>query len=320
MRVLITGGAGFIGSHLADYHLSRNNQVTVVDNLSTGTLNNLKHHLKNPLFTFYNENIASWPGLSSALSDCDLVYHMAAVLGMFNVIEHPIDTLHMNIDATRRLLSLAAKQDNQPTVLIASSSEVYGSKSGAMNELDPLILDATNKAHSSYPISKLANENDAFLYHKKFNLPIIVIRLFNTVGPRQLSKYGMVIPRFIEQAANNNPLTIFGDGKQTRSFCDVRDICEIFYRLSQTQNSLGEIINVGHETAISIIELAKLTKTITHSNSSYEFLDTEEIFHHDYLNIKHRKPDLNKLFKLIDYQYQWTLKTTINDMLTHLKI
>ena len=225
MNILITGGAGFIGSHLAEYHLSLNDSVIVVDDLSTGKADNINRFQQNDNFAFYHADLLSWPDLDYHLAKTDIVYHMAAVVGMFNVIEMPIKTLNVNIHGTERLMSSIATLDKKPLTLIASSSEVYGSKPDAMKESDVLLLEATNKSHASYPISKLCNEICAMAYYKEKNIPVIVTRLFNTTGPRQSSRYGMVLPRFIQQALRNEPLTIFDDGLQTRCFCDVRDLC-----------------------------------------------------------------------------------------------
>jgi len=315
MNILITGGAGFIGSHLAKHHLSLNDNVVVVDNLSTGKLDNIKNLFENRNFSFYETDLLLWPDLYHNLAQCDVVYHMAAMVGMFNVIEHPIDTLNVNIHGVDRLLALVAKLDKKPQIVVASSSEVYGSKPKAMKENEMLLLEATNKAHASYPISKLCNEISAIAYYKEKNIPVIITRLFNTVGPNQSSRYGMVLPRFIKQALHNEPLTIFDNGLQTRCFCDVRDLCNMLDRLAQSKNSLGQIINVGNNKSISILDLAKLVIKKTKSKSQLKFQKFDDVYGPEYINIEHRKPDLTKLKTIIDYEPQWTLEHTINDII-----
>lgn len=319
MKILILGGAGFIGSHLTDYHLFQNDTVIAVDNLNTGKLSNIHGHLDNPNFLFYQKNILDWDELGAVAAQSDIIYDLAAMVGMFNVIEHPIHTLQVNVNITQKLLEIIAQLSKKPKVVIASSSEVYGSKTSAMKEEDALITAATNRAHSSYPISKMCNEIAGIAYYKEKQLPVLIVRIFNTVGPRQSSRYGMVLPRFIKQALNHEPLTIFSDGLQTRCFCDVRDLCHILHQLTQTEKSVGEIVNVGNDKPISILDLAKLVIKITDSQSKMVFQTYEEVYgHDDYIDIEHRRPDLKKLQGMIDYHHQWTLEDTIQDIIRFL--
>jgi len=318
MTILIAGGAGFIGSHLVDYYLNLNKKVIAVDNLSTGKLDNVSSHLDNPLFKFYEADLLNWPELTDVLDDCELVYNVAAMVGMFNVLERPIATLNVNILVTEILLAAISKLKKMPPVIIASSSEVYGSKPEAMKETDSLVIETTAKAHANYPISKLCNEVAGLAYYKEKKVPAIVVRIFNTVGPRQSARYGMVMPRFIKQALDNQPITIFSDGQQTRAFCDVRDLCNIFHALTQTDKSVGEIINVGSDKSISVLQLAERVKNITHSNSSLVFQNHEEAYGKEYINIQHRRPNLEKLNSIIDYSYQWNLDDTIHSIIQYL--
>jgi UDP-glucose 4-epimerase len=315
MSILIVGGAGFIGSHLVDFYLNLNKTVIAVDNLTTGKLDNISQHLNNPNFKFYQADLLDWSDLDRVLDNCELIYDVAAVVGMFYILERPIATLNVNINLTERLLAAISKLKNKPTIIIASSSEVYGSKPSAMKETDVLQIETTQKAHSNYPISKLCNEVAGLAYYKEKQVPAIIVRIFNTVGPRQSARYGMVLPRFINQALNNEPITIFDDGQQTRSFADVRDVCNIFHQLAMTDKSVGEIINVGNDNATIIIELAELVKKLTQSASPFVFQKHDEVYGKEYINIQNRKPDLTKLKSLINFSMKWKLEDTIKDMI-----
>lgn len=318
MNILITGGAGFIGSYLVDLHMQLGDTVTVVDNLSTGKLENIQAHLKKPNFKFYHADMLAWPELEQYTSKVELIYHFAAVVGMFNVLEHPIATLHTNLNITERLFAATSKSSNKPLVFVASSSEVYGSKTTSMKELDPLMIESSDKAHASYPISKLCNETMALAYHHEKQIPVIVLRIFNTVGPRQSSRYGMVLPRFIQQALSHEPLSIFSTGEQTRSFCDVRDLANILYQLSKTPNAIGKIVNAGSDQTISILSLANLVIQLTGSQAGYSFKSFEEMYGEGYIDIENRRPDLTKLQGLITYRYEWPLEKTIRYIIEHI--
>jgi UDP-glucose 4-epimerase len=320
MSILIVGGAGFIGSHLVDYYLNLNKEVIAIDNLSTGKLDNISQHLNHPHFKFHQSDFLNWPDLDEALEGCELVYNVAAIVGMFNVLERPIATLNVNINLTERLLAAISKLNHKPPIIIASSSEVYGSSIKAMKETDALLIETTYKAHANYPISKLCNEVAGLAYYKEKQVPAIIIRIFNTVGPRQSARYGMVLPRFIKQALNKDPITIFADGQQTRSFCDVRDVCNIFHQLAMTDKSVGEIINVGNDKSTTILELADLVKEITYSTSDLVFQNYDEVYGKEYINIQNRRPNLNKLKSIINYSLEWELADTIKDMVGFLNI
>lgn len=317
MTVLIVGGAGFIGSHLVDFYLKLNKKVIAVDDLRTGKLDNISEHLVNPNFKFYQADLLKWQDLDSVLKDCELVLNMAAMVGMFNVLEQPIATLDVNINITDRLLAAISKLKKMPRIVVASSSEVYGSSPEAMKETDSLLIETTSRAHANYPISKLCNEVAALAYFKERNVPAIVVRIFNTVGLRQSSRYGMVLPRFIKQALTNEPITIFADGKQTRAFCDVHDMCNILHQLTTSDKSIGQIINVGNDKSINILELANLVKTLTHSKSEMIFKSHEEVYGNEYINIQNRRPNLEKLNSIISYRPKWSLEDTINDFIKH---
>lgn len=315
MAILITGGAGFIGSHLVDYYLNRQEKVIVVDDLSSGNKENVAAHFSNSNFTFFECDLLEWTELNDVLDECDTVIHLAAVVGMFNVLEHPLSTLQVNVAGTQRLLAAMAEQAQQPLLALASTSEVYGSRPGKMRETDKLSLEASNKLQASYPVSKLCNEVAAMTYHKSHGLPVIVMRLFNTVGARQSARYGMVLPRFIRQALENKPLTIFGDGLQTRSFCDVGNTCEIIHRLCQKDKAIGEIVNVGNDEETTILALAQRVKQLCQSSSEISFSPYASIYGEDYICIQNRRPDLAKLYSLIDFTPYKTLDEIIITML-----
>ncbi len=315
MSILIVGGAGFIGSDLVDFYLNLYKKVIALDNLSTGKLDNISQHLHNPNFKFYEFDLLNWPDLDTVLENCELVYDLAAVVGMFNVLERPIATLNVNINLTERLLAAISKLKYKPTIIIASSSEVYGSRHSAMKETDSLLVETTQKAHANYPISKLCNEVAGLAYYKEKQVPAIIVRIFNTVGPRQSARYGMVLPRFINQALNNKPITIFDDGHQTRSFSDVRDVCNIFYQLAINDKSVGEIINVGNDKTTTIHKLAELVKNLTQSTSNFVYQNYDEVYGKEYINIQNRKPDLTKLKSLINFSMKWELEDTIKNMI-----
>lgn len=319
MATLIVGGAGFIGSHLVDYHLGLGHKVIAVDNQSSGKISNLNKALKNPNFKYYHSDLLTWPQLNDTLAECELVYNLAAVVGMFNVLHRPIDTLKINIHVTEKLLESIAAINNKTRIILASSSEVYGARHGAMKETDALLIEATNKSHATYPISKLCNEVAGMAYFKEKQLPVTSIRLFNTVGPRQCSRYGMVLPRFVKQALNDEPITIFSNGAQTRCFCDVRDVCSMLYQVTQTDTSIGEVLNLGNDQSITIMNLAKLVKQVTQSKSEFVFKQYDEVYGKEYIDIQNRKPDLAKLKLMINYSIKWQLEDSIKNIVTYIK-
>lgn len=313
-KILITGGAGFIGSHLADLYIDRGHCVTVIDDLSTGLHENI-HHLENhPNFTFIHHEIQSYSHLHELVSESDVIFNMAAMVGMFNVIEHPIKTLKVNMHLVDQLLSIITVLKKKPLLVVASSSEVYGSNPKAMREDDPLSIESAKKNHASYTISKLCNEITAMAYYNEQQLPVIIARIFNTVGPRQRGRYGMVVPRFVKEAMNNEPLTIYGDGTQTRSFCHVKHTCSLLHDLSENPESIGKIVNVGNDAKVSILQLAELVKKITHSSSTLEFSPFEEIFGDNYLIIHDRQPDVSLLSSLVGHPCHWDIDEAIEDV------
>ncbi len=320
MRIFITGGCGFIGSHLVEYHLNKGDEVYTVDNLSTGTLQNIESFKDNPLFHFDEADLLSWPDLENTINSADRIYHFAAVVGIFKVISDPLSVINTNIAATERLFRTIAKSRAKPIVIHASSSSVYGnSPKSPLNENDELIVKPPNHPLATYAISKIADESIALASFRAAKVPVIMARLFNTIGPRQTGRYGMVVPRFVQQACQHEAFTIFGKGTQTRSFCDVRDVVVALDLLAQEPASVGQAINVGNNKEISINELAEIVcKCAGYSNPSH-YMTYQEAYGTEFTDIAQRRPDLDKLFKLTSFKHQWTLENTIKDLISRYK-
>jgi UDP-glucose 4-epimerase len=315
MKVLITGAAGFIGSHLVSYHLNKGDEVYGVDDLSSGRIENIEKHLHDPHFQFVKHDILLWKDIETIVSQCNRIYHLAAIVGVFKVLKEPDRVLSVNIKGTERLLQAIRQTKNQTRIIIASSSEVYGfSTAASLSERDNLIIETPQQKRSFYAISKLVDEAMGIAYGHADQVAVTIVRLFNTIGPQQVGFYGMVVPRFIEQARKNLPMTIFGDGSQTRSFCDVRDTVKILDLLASTDKSVGEIVNVGNDDEITIRDLAERIKKLLHSHSELSYLSYKEAYGEEYKDIMRRKPDLDKLKSLIQFNYQWDLSKTILDL------
>jgi nucleoside-diphosphate-sugar epimerase len=319
MHVLITGGAGFIGSHLAKHHLNKGDYVSIIDDLSSGSNTNLTTLIDNSKLTFHEQDIISWGGLNELIKKCDRIYHLAAVVGMFNVIGHPLETLHVNIKGTIKLFELIKEENVKPLVLIASSSEVYGNQIGLLSESSFLSIETSKKNHSAYPISKLCDESIALAYYHTYDIPCAIFRIFNTIGVNQTSQYGMVVPRLIQQAIKGEKLTVFGSGEQVRSFCDVRDTVVLMDLVASNIQCIGEIFNIGHDESITINDLTKLIKKLANSKSDIVHIPFSEIYHENYISIKERRADVSKLLALTNYQYKWMLKNSLKDLLNHAK-
>jgi len=336
MHILITGGAGFIGSNLAEYHLAQGHKIHVVDDLSTGCLENIAAFQDNPDFRFDHDDILTWNGLEKAVTWADRIYHMAAVVGVFRVLEDPVRVLAINSASTERMLRMAHAGRWSPQILIASSSEVYGHGipgdtedsgiedpslyqiDGFREDLEPMV-GSSAISRWNYPISKLASEAMGLSYARKFGSFVVVARIFNTIGPRQMGRYGMVVPRFVGQALAGQPITVFGDGRQMRSFCDVRDTIASLDLLLRNPESSGQIVNVGNNREISILELAEIVRTLAKSSSVIDFLSHEEAYREKFEETYRRKPSLEKFFRLTGYRHQWTLEDTIRDLVAREK-
>ncbi|MDP7007996.1 MAG: GDP-mannose 4,6-dehydratase [Phycisphaerales bacterium] len=304
--VLVTGGAGFIGSHLVDALLNQNCNVTVIDDVSTGLLSNLP---------IDNENLTVLTGsVTEKIKDLDpsfdAIYHLAAAVGVKLVVDEPIRTIETNIHETSAILRFAA-QRLTPT-LLASTSEVYGkSESLPMREDGDLVFGATTKSRWSYGCSKALDEHLATAWYRKEGLPVRIPRFFNTIGTRQRAGFGMVVPRFIKAALEGDPLVVYGDGSQTRCFCDVRDTVPMILKLMQTDASIGECVNVGSDEVVSIGELAALIISTLESNSEIQFVPMHEVYGQGFEDLRDRKPDLQKLRSCIEVNKQFTIEDTI---------
>ncbi len=266
MKALITGGAGFIGSHLAEALLTRGDKVAVLDDLSTGSMQNIQGLKKQPGFEYVIDDVLNERLLAEMVDDADVVYHLAAAVGVKLVVESPVRTIEMNLEGTQVVLEAAAKKRKK--VLLTSTSEVYGKSAKIpFGEDDDLLIGPSNKGRWSYACSKLMDEFLAIAFWKERKLPVVVVRLFNTVGPRQTGRYGMVIPNFVRQALTNKPLTVYGTGKQQRAFGYVGDVVGALTALMDNESTNGEVFNVGNEIEIRIKDLAKLVKKMTGSRS-----------------------------------------------------
>lgn len=317
MHVLITGGAGFIGSHLVDLHLARGDKVHVVDDLSTGQLKNLEAHLNNPDFRFDEANILTWSKLQPVIRWADRVYHMAAVVGVFRVIAEPTKVLAENIVGCERVMRAAVDSGWKPQLVIASSSEVYGQNNESLlsEELD-LSVSARVGTRWGYSVSKIADEALGLSYAQKHDLPVVIARFFNTVGPRQRGRYGMVVPRFVAQAVRQEPLTVFGDGVQTRSFCDVRDTIAALDAVANLNKKGATLVNIGNDREISIMDLAHLIIERAGSHSSISKLPLSEAYGEDFEEIRRRRPDLSRLRSLVEFKHRYTLEETIDELIS----
>ena len=301
MKVLITGGAGFIGSHLAERHLGHGDEVHIIDDLSTGSIANIQH-LKNDARFHYHIDTVTNTGLMAELVDlCDLVYHLAAAVGVRLVVESPVRTIETNIRGTEIVLGLAAKKGKR--VLITSTSEVYGKREQVpFREDDDLVMGPTNKGRWSYACSKAIDEFLALAYWKEKKLPIVIARLFNTVGPRQTGRYGMVVPNFVSQALAGRDITVFGDGQQRRCFVDVKDAVEALAGIAAHPAATGEVYNVGSSHEITIFDLAARVREMTGSASSIVCIPYNEAYEEGFEDMLRRVPDITKIGKLLGWQ------------------
>lgn len=321
MHVLITGGAGFIGSHLVDAHLARGDQVHVIDDLSTGSLANVADHQQNFSYRFDEADVLTWDRLERVVGWADRIYHLAAVVGVYRVIAEPTRVLATNIVGCERVLRAAHGCRWKPQVVIASSSEVYGHNNDQMLVEDmELTVSTRSGTRWGYSVSKIADEALGLSYAKKFGLPVVIARLFNAIGPRQIGRYGMVVPRFVHQAVNNEPLTVFGSGEQTRSFCDVRDTTAALMRLADTCERGPEIVNVGNDVEISINALAELVIERSKSDSTIRHVPLKDAYGEDFEDIRRRRPCLEKLRTMTGFAHRYTLQRSIDELVAMARI
>lgn len=309
-RSLITGGAGFIGSHLAEALIKMGEEVVVIDDLSTGRWENISHLKDNKSFRFIRESVLNKAALKELIEDCSVIYHLAAAVGVKFIIDNPVKSMEINIKGTENVAELASKEKKK--VLFTSTSEIYGKKEcGPLKEDDDRILGTTKIARWSYSCTKAADEFLLLAYHRQEGLPMVIVRLFNTCGPRQVGEYGMVIPRFKKQALSGEPITVYGDGKQTRSFTYITDVVEAMIALMNHPGAVGEVFNVGSEERITILALAEKIKALSKSKSEITLIPYEEAYEKGFEDMRHRIPDLDKIRKLINY----TPKVNLDGML-----
>jgi UDP-glucose 4-epimerase len=301
MRFLITGGAGFVGSHLAEALLANGDEVFVIDNLSTGSIENISHLKAHPKFHYTIDSVTNEPVLAELIDRCDVVLHLAAAVGVKLIVEAPVHTIETNVHGTEVVLKLASKK--RRLVLIASTSEVYGkSTSVPFREDADLVLGPSSKHRWAYACSKLIDEFLALAYWKERKLPVIVVRLFNTVGPRQTGQYGMVVPNFVRQAVTGEPITVFGDGTQSRSFTYVGDVVKAIVALVNEPRAIGQVFNIGHGEEISIGDLAVRVKDLTGSSSPIVTVPYDQAYEAGFEDMPRRVPDISKIRALVGYE------------------
>jgi len=301
VRALITGGAGFIGSHLSDRLIADGHEVFVIDNLSTGSIANIAHLKDHPRFHYTIDTIANEPLLAELVDEADVVFHLAAAVGVKLIVEQPVHTIETNVHGTEVVLKLANKK--KKLVLVASTSEVYGKSADVpFREDADLVLGPTTKHRWAYACSKLLDEFLALAYWKEKKLPVVIVRLFNTVGPRQTGQYGMVIPTFVQQALAGRPITVFGDGTQQRSFTWVGDVIGALVALAASPGAVGEVFNVGNREEITMAALAERVKALTGSASGIVRIPYDQAYEAGFEDMPRRVPDLTKIRALVGYE------------------
>ncbi|HZM89901.1 MAG TPA: GDP-mannose 4,6-dehydratase [Blastocatellia bacterium] len=314
MRVLITGGAGFIGSHLAERLLERGDKVDVLDDLSTGSMENIQEIKDHPNFSYHLDSISNSRLTAELVDMCDIVYHLAAAVGVRLIVESPVKTIETNIHGTDIVLSLAAKKRKR--VLITSTSEVYGKRDRVpFNEEDDLVMGPTSKGRWSYACSKAIDEFLAIAYWKEKKVPTVIARLFNTVGPRQTGRYGMVVPNFVQQALSGQDITIFGDGTQTRCFTHVSDAVGALIAIAEHPKAVGEVYNIGSNQELTIVELAKRIKELAGSESNLMFVPYDEAYEEGFEDMMRRVPDISKIRGLVGYEPKVDLEGIIKSVI-----
>ncbi|MEO8381357.1 MAG: GDP-mannose 4,6-dehydratase [Acidobacteriota bacterium] len=316
MRVLITGGAGFIGSHLADAYLERGDEVFIIDDLSTGSIDNIGHLKKHPRFHYTIDTVQNHAVLAELVDTCDVVFHLAAAVGVKLIVESPVRTIETNVRGTEVVLAAANKKKKK--VLIASTSEVYGlSEQVPFREDGNLVMGATTKGRWSYACSKAIDEFLALAYWHEKKLPTIVVRLFNTVGPRQTGQYGMVIPTLVKQAIAGKPLTVYGDGKQTRCFGFVGDVVGALVKLMDHDQAVGQVFNIGSNQEVSITQLAQRIKELTGSQSEIVFVPYSEAYEAGFEDMPRRVPDITKVAALVGFEPTLDLDGILREVIAY---
>jgi UDP-glucose 4-epimerase len=318
MRVLITGGSGFVGSHLSEALLERGDEVYVLDDLSTGSIDNISHLKSHPKFHYTIDTVTNEPLLAEMLDRCDVVVHLAAAVGVKLIVEQPVHTIETNVHGTEVVLKHANKK--KKLVLIASTSEVYGKSADVpFREDADLVLGATVKHRWAYACSKMIDEFLALAYWKERKLPVIVVRLFNTVGPRQTGQYGMVIPTFVRQALAGKPITVFGDGNQSRSFTYVGDVVKAMVALIDEPKAVGQVFNIGNGAEITMNDLAAKIKAMTGSASEIVRIPYDQAYEAGFEDMPRRVPDISKIRALVGYEPTVDLDEILGRVLEHVR-
>lgn len=315
-KSLITGGAGFIGSHLSEKLLSLGDEVFVLDNLSTGSLENIKHLLKNKKFHFVKGSILDEKKIKKLVSQTDIIYHLAAAVGVKTIVKKPLESFLTNLQGTEIVLNLANKYT--VPVIFTSSSEVYGKNDNLpFEETDDRVYGSVYDNRWGYALSKGASEFLALAYAREKKLPVIIVRLFNVIGPRQSSFYGMVVPRFISQALSGKPITVYNDGLQTRCFIDVRDVVNYLIKLANCKKAPNQIFNVGSSREVKIKDLAIKIKKITNSSSKIIYVPYSSVYGTDFTDMIHRKADISKVNKAINCKPRFTLEKSLREIVSY---
>ena len=313
MRYLITGGAGFIGSHTADALVARGDSVVILDNLSTGNHHNIEHLIGNELVTFYSGSILDSALVDRLVADVDHVVHLAAAVGVFTIVDKPLDSLRTNLHGTENVLDAAQKHDKP--VLIASSSEVYGKNAGgALNEESDRIVGSPLKSRWSYSEAKAIDESLGYFYYSELGVPVRIVRFFNTVGPRQVGSYGMVVPRFVSAALAGEPLEIYGTGEQSRCFCHVADAVAGMLSVIDSDQSVGSVYNIGNDREISIAALASLVISRLESKSAVVKKSYDDAYGAGFEDMQRRVPDISKIKSVTGWAPSRSLESIIDDI------
>jgi UDP-glucose 4-epimerase len=316
LRVLITGGSGFIGSHLADHYLSRGDEVSIIDDLSTGSIENIAHLKSHPRFHYTIDTVQNVPLVAELADACDVIIHLAAAVGVKLIVESPVRTIETNVRGTEVLLSVANKKKKR--ILIASTSEVYGlSTDVPFREDGNLVMGATTKGRWSYACSKAIDEFLALAYWREKKLPSTVVRLFNTVGPRQTGQYGMVIPTFVKQALSGRPITVYGSGEQTRCFGYVGDVVKALAALMDHPDAIGNVYNIGSSEEISINALAERVRDLAGSRSEIVHIPYDEAYEEGFEDMPRRVPDTSKIHSLVGFKPETTLDDILKSVIAY---
>jgi UDP-glucose 4-epimerase len=318
VKALITGGAGFIGSHLAERLLEDGHEVAVLDNLSTGSIDNIAHLKGRAGFSYTIDSVTNESLLAELVDGSDVVFHLAAAVGVKLIVEQPVHTIETNVHGTEVVLKHANKK--KKLVFIASTSEVYGKSTDVpFREAADLVLGPTSKHRWAYACSKLIDEFLALAYWKEKKLPVVIVRLFNTVGPRQTGQYGMVLPTFVRQALAGQPITVFGDGTQSRSFTYVGDVVEALVRLTGEQRAIGEVFNIGNMGEVTISDLAELVRKMTGSSSPIQYIPYDQAYEAGFEDMPRRVPDITKIREFVGYEPKVQLDEIIRTVIEHMR-